>query len=101
MCHDCWVNEYGRPTTVPENVDEIVSAIEAVYAHQDGGTGGPLHVQLDDFNIEGDWVPWRAEEDDRPYPDDLYDLCLEVQRLVKPLPLDQRAAVLARWEGWH
>lgn len=101
MCQSCWINEYGESKDLPENWEEVADAMRLVLTHPEGELGGPLHVQLEDFNIEGDWTPWQPiGAAARPYPDDLFNLCLEVQRLVKPLTIPQRAAVLARVEGW-
>lgn len=99
MCRSCWA-DWGSPTELPPNADEIVTAFTEVYEHEDGGTGGPLHVQLDDFNVEGDWKPWDIDDEDRYYPDDLYEICSRVQALVAPLPDEQRAALIAYWNGW-
>ena len=52
MCKTCWTVA-GSPYDLPENAAEIVDAINDLYDLPDCGAGGPLHVQLDDWNA--DW----------------------------------------------
>lgn len=94
MCHDCWA-EMGAPRGLPPNALDIVTLIHQLYAQPDGDTGGPLHVVLDDFNVDRvepfrgfEWEPrtWRLAE--------------LIAAHLRPLSADQRAAVLAAWEGW-
>jgi hypothetical protein len=85
----------GAPSQLPPQAADIVTLIEQLYAEPDGGTGGPLHKLLDDFDVDCiepfralDWEPqtWRLAE--------------LVAAYMRPLSRDQRAAVLAAWEGW-
>lgn len=101
MCEACWVDGYGRPTDLPENEQEITDLIRELYAHPQGSTGGPLHVQIDDFNVHME--PWKPFNDFHPkdrYPEDLVQIAQRICDLMNPLPVSQRAAVVARWEGW-
>jgi hypothetical protein len=94
MCNACWVDR-GCPSELPPTAAELVTLIQQLYAQPDGGSGGPLHVFLDDFNVdhiepfrEFEWEPqtWRLAE--------------LIAAHMRPLSPDQRAAVLALWEGW-
>lgn len=96
MCRECWI-EYGSPRELPDDVDEAVSLIAELYAHPDGGTGGPLHVLLDDFGVESVRV-W--DDPDKPFPAELVELAHRIAALMAPMAVEQRAAVLARWERW-
>ncbi len=96
MCEACWTDEYGRSTDLPANGEDIADRIRLLYSKDGCGTGGPLHVQIDDFNIEGVWKPWSGGD----YPNDVMVLAQQICDAMNPLTDLQRAAVLARWEGW-
>lgn len=94
MCWYCW-QDYGAPTDLPADATRLVGLIEELYARPDGGTGGPLHVLLDDFGV--DCV--------QPYDMDRFTPLTRrlAERIVEgmaPLSEEQRAAVLALREGW-
>lgn len=97
MCQDCWINTYGHAKVedLPENWEMIDDLIDEIYAHNQGGTGGPLHVQLDDWNIEGEWKPYVSEA--WPVADDLMQMCQRLCDLMNPLAEIQRATALARY----
>lgn len=94
MCRDCW-QEFGASTTLPDNADEIISLIRALYQEPGCEAGGPLHVEIDDFNVDLDWRPYAA--DHAPHT---LQLAQRIADLMIALPVEQRAAVLAKWEGW-
>ena len=96
MCRACW-EEHGSPTELPDNAAEVISLINDLYAHPDGGTGGPLHVLLDDFNVQDQFVKPYHRDDDDPALRDLADRIADLMLLMTE---DQRAAVLAEREGW-
>lgn len=50
MCSSCW-HEMGRPNQKTANTDRLVQLIRDLYAIHP--TGGPLHVVLDDWNVDG------------------------------------------------
>lgn len=100
MCKGCWL-KHGAPTELPANADEIVEAIEALYEQPRCGVGGPLHVELDDLNLDLDghiWEPWSPDYD--PYPPETIAVAQKVCDLMNSLPVDQRYAVAAKWRGW-
>lgn len=94
MCRGCW-EEYGAPTALPDGADDAIALIREIYGHPAGAAGGPLHVQLDDWNIGGTWTlpAW-------DFPDDLVRLASRLCRLMNAWPVGERAAVLAAFEGW-
>lgn len=98
MCRNCWTVA-GSPYDLPENAAEIVDAINDLYDLPDCGAGGPLHVQLDDWNVELDWKPWPGPERE-PWPPEAMEQAQLVADLMVPLPVSQRYAVLAKWHGW-
>lgn len=54
MCIDC-VRKYVGTSDVDTTTDafkEVAALVEWVYAQEGYSVGGPLHVQLDDFNLE-------------------------------------------------
>lgn len=80
----------------PLATDEVTAAIRALYALPDCGSGGPLHVELDDWNIEADvWHPYVGD-----WPFEVVAVAQRVCDLMNPLTIEQRAAVMALWEGW-
>jgi hypothetical protein len=101
MCKGCYYDS-GAPTMIPDNAAEIVDAIRALYAHPRGAVGGPLHVELDDWNIEdGFWEPWSGEGHlSDPYGPGIMTLAQTVADHMLPLSEGQRAAVMALWMGW-
>lgn len=68
MCRDCWAKA-GEPadwTLQTEDLIELIGDLYAIHA-----VGGPLHVQLDDWNLHGTIEPYydcyTAEELDALY----------------------------------
>lgn len=51
MCIDCW-NDHGSPAIWNEDVRKAVELIREIYRNDE--MGNPLHVVLDDWNIEQD-----------------------------------------------
>lgn len=106
MCGAC-AEEY-RDVERPTNTKQIIDAIARVYAHPDGGVGGPLHIVLDDYNVNSlDWCEDRLDQIGTPneaawlrgIDPVLVDLCRDVIALMKPLTEDERGAVLADYWG--
>lgn len=94
MCNECWV-DMGAPCDLPPTTADLVGLIQELYAQPDGGSGGPLHVLLDDFDVDcvepflgQEWLPTTLR------------LAERIAEHMRPLSTDQRAAVLAVWEGW-
>lgn len=96
MCRTCW-NERGSPA---EDSPEIRRAMELVASiYETEHTGCPLHVALDDWNLEDQhWEPWGGPEDlNDPTK---WNVAVELAELMKSLPLSARASALARLDGF-
>lgn len=93
MCSSCWA-EYGKPTEMPDNGDAVVALIRELYDQPDGGAGGPLHVVLDDWNLEdGHLDPYLGSDDWTPRT---WELAVQISAALAAMPLMHRVAVLAR-----
>lgn len=99
MCDNCWTEDYGAPTAVPEHGEQTVALIQELYSREDGDTGALLHVLLDDFNLEDSCVrPFRQYETE--YTDRTVQLCELISEQMAAMTEDQRAAVIAKAHGW-
>ena len=96
MCADC-ASDYTE-ADLPENWEEVLKSIQAIYAHHMGRTGGHLHIVLDDFNVEDEHVRFCREDEESKdfFPDDLWELSRACLDLLEPLTADQRGAVISR-----
>jgi hypothetical protein len=100
MCGAC-AEEYGAdPANLPPETPIILRLIEELYALPEGGTGGPLHVALDDFNMEdGNWQ-WEEFDDlALAYRPETIAKAQEIRDRMLPLTLQQRASVVGQWWG--
>ena len=72
--------------------------IDLIYREGDG-VGTPLHVELDDWNLEDHfWTPWG---EGRSYvSEEVWDAAVELGALMKSLPVSARASALARERGY-
>lgn len=104
MCLSCW-KEAGSPTELPENVDELIQLIKELYATEMGGAGGPLHIVLDDWNLEDDNIEWcllrltEHPEDIEYFGKHAVDLSIKIALWLYRIPEAQRYAVLHK--EWH
>lgn len=55
MCSDCYTKA-GSPTDWTPQTARFVDLVQTLYAVHP--TGGPLHVVLDDWNLDGEIKPW-------------------------------------------
>lgn len=90
MCEDCW-REKGAPADWNEDIKTAVGLIREIYQYD--GAGNPLHVVLDDWNLEDCFI----KTDAIPPGTDI--LALEAAQKLVPVFLRltevQRAAALA------
>lgn len=94
MCGGCW-DKYGRPTTLPSGWQKTVQLIEMLYDEPDCGVGGPLHVVLDDWNLEDEHLePYEGD-----YAPRAMELAQRISRRLRAMTLSERAAVLAAADG--
>jgi len=100
MCKTCWIGE-GSPRELPPNADEIIEAIDHLYSLPKCGVGGPLHVELDDMNLDLGGRPWEPWQSDRyPFAPEAIEAAQRICDLMNPLPVPQRYAVMAKRSGW-
>lgn len=94
----CW-EERGRPSEITEHTAEFLKLVDVLY--EDHSTGGALHAQLDDWNVDApfttDYLYLHAEEEN------LAALTYVVERiceLANKMTPDQRRAALAIKDGY-
>lgn len=98
MCGGCW-RDYldecgGRPAPITPQITEAVAAIRDLYeAH---GTGGKLHVVVDDWNLEDKLIAFIGQED-MDHADERERACWAK---LSPLTVLQRATALAMFDGF-
>jgi len=89
VCEGCW-REYGSPREINARVLEASRLAEKCDEY------GPLHILIDDWNLENDHFPFlRAEAEKVGAKDDLALL-----DMLAPMSEDERATVLAIREGF-
>lgn len=118
MCGDC-VRKYVGDAEVDTTTDafkEVAALVEWVYAQERYSvTGGPLHLQLDDFNLEDhhcrpeaiDWWTegYPSKVEGAPgfpppvteWPEGHKEKCLRLLELLRGMTLPERAAAV--WVG--
>jgi hypothetical protein len=121
MCIDCW-NEAGNPANWTLEIAEALGLVRELYAIH--AVGGPYHVQLDDWNIDGGIVPayeyyddadldrlycgqWPLDELDPAAPvvvqglgRSMRQICDEIAAKMGPMTVEDRMSVLAYHDGF-
>lgn len=96
MCEECY-EEYGRPEIFNEVTMLAANLIERVYSFS--GSGGNLHIQLDDWNIQdryfNEFEVWRDDSTDEQIMAEK-----ECFLALKAMTLPERASALAIAEGY-
>lgn len=88
MCERCWDN-CGQPTNWTPQIADALKLVRELYAEHP--TGGPLHTELDDWNIEGRF--WPAT--DGSFDAATMQLAKHIATAFNAMPLEDRASVLA------
>lgn len=96
MCGSCWM-ERGAPRSWNPAMQETIDLIAELYQMPEGITGALLHCELDDWNLDGDFVI--DSNRNEYYSQDVVDLCHKIADRMRPLSLDERYTVLAHHEG--
>lgn len=96
MCVDC-VEKFtdGEDILMTENMEALVELIHELYGTYP--TGGPLHIQLDDYNLEDRFITYNhINADAIAPPDKMADmaLCLELMELMMDMTVAQRATAV-------
>jgi len=94
MCIGCW-QEYGSPIIISDAILTAAALAGAVLSVRP--SGGNLHVQLEDWNLEDEYF----EEDEMPvYSQPSIPAECACYAAFKELPLIQRASALAKARGY-
>ena len=96
MCADCW-QKAGSPTERTPETSELVDLIHRLYL--DHITGGPLHVVLDDWNLDGRIEPYYDGWDAEALADGTRETCDRIAAILNGMTSDQRYAALAYADG--
>jgi len=121
MCIECW-EDAGSPTTWNEQIERAVELLRDLY--RDHPTGGPLHVHVDDYNLDGTIEPYYDCYSDADLDALYYDgwpiadldpgapavvenlgvslrhVCDELAVLLNAMPVSDRYAAVARYDGY-
>lgn len=96
MCQNCWI-EAGSPIVVSPETTHALKLIEKVYAFSP--TGGNLHLQLDDDNLEDAFFA-----SFEPFIDDAPAEQLRVEQecfqLLASMSEDARRTVVGIYDGY-
>ena len=126
MCIDCWRDDYGAPRLVNAKIVKAVELIHRVYEGWDSdpdwfqgyldtlpedadvpcewfhgfpghGTGGNLHVQLDDWDLEGFAGEFRVYLSEPPHQLAVQHACYDHMRTMTD---EERASALGWYNGY-
>lgn len=108
VCEACWV-EKGCPVIFDEMVEECARLIGDLYVLCP--TGGPLHAELDDMNLNGEIRPlyaipaYRHDHYVSPeipdnYSPEVHQICDRIAELMSEMTVGQRISAVAHFEGW-
>lgn len=99
MCEKCW-SEYGSPATWNANIKRALDLVRIIYETE--CTGAPLHVVLDDWNLEDGHIV--IYEESLSGPDAVSAHAAQAAKELVPLflamPVEERAATLAYHGGF-
>jgi hypothetical protein len=91
VCRTCWEKNGGHSHTSPE-IEKAVVLIHRIW--EDNEVSMPLHVQIDDWGIEGVWEPWPDHKD--AVSEDCWNAAVELSALMNSLSIEDRCAAMGR-----
>lgn len=101
MCKDCW-KKSGSPTDLPATYERFAELVRDLYDFH--SVGGPLHVVLDDWNLDGHITPYPGETyideyDQTDNTEYVYLISQEIADLLNAMSPPERRAALAKVDG--
>lgn len=93
--------EYGSPTDWNPKVKRALELIRAIYEYE--SVGGPMHAELDDWNIDGVITPYPYTPSMYVEPDEADEVRAAVAELIpllNTMTIDERVSALARYWGY-
>lgn len=108
MCRGCWECD-DFPAEWTPTVARAVVLWRRLYDELGEPTGGPLHVHLDDYNLDYDEIVpsysmpaynGKPATDDG-YPPEVHEVCDELAALLTAMTLTDRYTVMAYADGFH
>lgn len=92
MCETCWKEDYGAVLNDSSEIQRAIPLIHCIW--DDNEVSMPLHVQIDDWNVDGDWKPW---PDHRAHvSEECWKAAVELSALMNSMSVEDRASALAR-----
>jgi hypothetical protein len=107
MCRGCWDYEGEFPAAWSPPIARAVVLWRRLYDELGEPTGGPLHVYLDDYNLDLDVIephyyePRLGPNGDEPYAADVPAVCDELAALLNAMTLPERYTVMAYADAFH
>lgn len=108
MCRGCWECD-DFPADWTPKIARAVVLCRRLYDDLRQSTGGPLHVELDDYNLDYDEIVpsydmpaynGRPATDDG-YAPEVHEVCDELAALLTAMTLTGRYTVMAYADGFH
>lgn len=109
MCYACYMDHdddggirLPAPAPHPET-DRLVELIGRLYDLPECGAGGPLHCELDDWNLHAEVItpmyktPWRPDN----WSPRVHAICDEIAAIMNCMTEEQREYALAIHEGFQ
>lgn len=94
MCSTCW-KEYGSHSHTSPEIEKAVELIHRIW--DDNDVSMPLHVEIDDWNIEREWEPWAGHHE--LVSEACWQAAVELAALMNSMPVPDRCAAMARANG--
>ena len=77
----------------------LIKLIIKLYLTPECGVGGPLHIVLDDYNVEDENITWCLRNMDNPefeeYSEEVEKLCYKIGGLLLTIPEEERLELVS------